>query len=423
MSTTSRPVEVLAGDTLEAIARRAYGDESQAFRILEANPGLSSTLIAGTTINVPADPALAARRPSNQPSAGPDEVALLVGSEAERFRFWERLTIRRAIDSVDSLSLSAPYEPDNAQFREVFKPFQFLGAQVAVGGDPLFTGTFLTPSPNLTANRNDVGLSGYSLPGVLSDCTAPASIAGKLEFNGQNLSEIARTLCAPFGLGTVFEANPGEPFSGRSPFERVALKPSRKIMPFLIGLAQQRGLLISSTEAGELLFTREVLDDIPVARIEDGQAPGVSISPAFNATNYFSHITGFEATSIGTPGEQFTVKNTQLNGPIRPLNFDINEAQGGDVQQAVNAKIGRMFANAIAYRIEVPTWRDRFGDIWRPNTIVTALSPRAMITQDYNFLIRSVELYAKADQRTAQLNVVLPGSFSGQIPEVLPWDL
>jgi hypothetical protein len=45
-----------------------------------------------------------------------------------------------------------------------------------------------------------------------------------------------------------------------------------------------------------------------------------------------------------------------------------------------------------------------------------------MIYNESEFLVRDVMLTRGANKKSAALNVVLPGAFSGQVPERLPWD-
>jgi hypothetical protein len=45
-----------------------------------------------------------------------------------------------------------------------------------------------------------------------------------------------------------------------------------------------------------------------------------------------------------------------------------------------------------------------------------------MIYSSYEFVVRSVRFDSETDSETAELDLVLPGSFSGEIPESMPWD-
>jgi len=146
------------------------------------------------------------------------------------------------------------------------------------------------------------------------------------------------------------------------------------------------------------------------------------VSPFFSPQQYYSHITGLESVLVGTSGSQYTVRNPYLAGVIRPHTFKSPDTQGGTVQDSVRAKAGRMFGNMAAYGVQVSTWRDPSGALWRPNTTVVLNAPGAMVYSDYEFVVRSVRFDRTGDNESAELDLVLPGSFSGKIPEALPWD-
>jgi len=84
--------------------------------------------------------------------------------------------------------------------------------------------------------------------------------------------------------------------------------------------------------------------------------------------------------------------------------------------------MGRMVCNIVSYSLRVDTWRDPAGNLWEPNTSINLLAPDVMIYNNYEFIIRSIEFETDSNTQTATLNVVLPGSFSGEIPSNLPWD-
>jgi prophage tail gpP-like protein/phage tail protein X len=404
---------VIAGDTFETIARKQYGDETQAILISSANPGASVPLVVGTSLTIPDQPNAPKDVLQQAQSGSENEVAVLI--DGVRFRFWESIRITRSMDAMDLIEFTAPFEPDQATYRETFRPFSYKPVVVTVGGVPLFTGTMMGVSPILEGNRRTVGITAYSSPGVLGDCTPPAS-AYPLEFNGQGLQEIATTLAGHFGLAVEFTSDQG------AIFERVAAKVDQKVLGFLAKLAQQRNLVISSTPAGQLLFQQSVDTGSPVAVLAQGTGPVLAIEPNFNAQGYYSHVTGLDPVLVGLKGSQFTVKNERLEGVVRPFTFKTPDTGGGSVKAAVDAKAGRMFAGVASYSVALSTWRDPSGDLWAPNTTIKLQAPGAMIYNSYEFVIRSVEFTRDNNSETARLNLVLPGAFSGQLPETLPWD-
>jgi len=404
---------VVTGDTFETIARKKYGTEVEADRIARANPGVMEPLTAGIVIAVPTLPSAPKNLQVLAPADNEDEVAILI--DGQRFRFWDAVTITRGLDTMDTVEFGAPFEPDTPGFRETFRPFSFKPVDIMVGGDSLFTGTMVAVNPVLENKQRTVAVSGYSLPGVLQDCTAPAS-SYPLEFNGQGLQEIAKTMAGPFGIAVEFEAGQG------AIFDRVASEPGKKVLAFLAELAKQRNLVIGNTPRGALVFRRSVGVGNPVARLQEGSSPVLSVSPFFNPQQYYSHITGIEPAIVGLPGSQFTVKNPNLEGIVRPLAFNTPDTLDADLNAAVSAKVGRMFGNMAGYAVRVATWRDPQGTLWAPNTTLTLLAPGAMIYNEFEFVIRSIQFERAAKTNTAVLDLVIPGAFSGQVPEALPWD-
>ena len=403
----------LPGDTFSSISRKTYGTEQNAALLQQANPNIQEPIQPGSGLLIPSDPNAPVNLQQATITDSNNETSVLI--RGRRFRYWEKITIQRSIDSVDQIGLVAPFESDNPDYREAFRPFRFDPIEVNVNGQPLFTGRIVPVRPSLSNAGNSVAISAYSDAGLLSDTTAPGSKA-PLEFDEMNLQDIATSLAKPYGVGVQFDDEPGPAF------ERVALNAKEKVMPFLAKLAKQRGLVISSTPRGALLFRKSV-DGTgqPIAVFEQGQSPMFKIEADFNEQEYYSSVTGVEPQILFLPGEQYTVKNPYLDNVQRPHVFDVPDVQGGDLKEAVAAKLGRMFANAATYTITVPTWRDPKGNLWEPNTVVKVTAPGVMIYDAFKFIIRTVQMEREGDVELATLNLILPGGFSSQIPYALPW--
>ncbi len=340
-----------------------------------------------------------------------------------RYRFWDSVTLRLCIDSVSTLELTAPFEPNSAEFRKFFKPFSYPAVTLSIGGELVFTGTLITVKPTNSADGRIVSAAAYSLPGVLEDCCAPASVYAdddSLEFEGNDLRFIAKTLLKPFGLKPVFLAAPG------AVFELVSLKATEEIMPFLAKLAKQRGLVITTNVKGELVFWKSNPGGHPVAKFRDDVAgPMVSIDPEFKPQAYYSHVTGIDPSTIGSEGGQYTVTNKRLKGIIRPYTFETTDAETNNetLPVATEGKVGRMFGDSVTYSVPVDTWRDSWGNLWAPNTTIEVLAPGAMVYKPYEFLVKEIEFRRNSSGSDATITLVLPDVYRGKIPETLPWDL
>jgi prophage tail gpP-like protein len=407
---TSYKVE--EGDTLERVSTIAYGTGAHAELIRVANPELAGGLSPGMVLVIPAIPSGASAVPE---VARTDSNVVTVRIGGETFEFWNEIQIESAMDSFGLFSLTAPFEAAEPRFREVFRPFQFKSVEIQIGGGLWFSGTMMTPKPLVGSDSATVTAEGYARAGVLNDCPLPGA-RQPVEYNDLNLKEIATRQAAPFGLTPVFDAPAGRAF------ESVTIQDGQSVLSFWRTLAEQRGLVIGNDAAGSPLFQTET-EAPAVQRLELG-APGVmGVSPSFDAQAYYSHVTVVTPTFLNViEGIRHTKVNPFLRGISRPLTFSVEFVEPGEEVALVNTKMGRMFANAISYHVDVASWRNAAGDLWLPNTYVELLAPRAMVYEPTKFLVRRVSLKKDAKKEVASLTCVLPGSFSGQIPEALPWD-
>ncbi len=396
---------IVTGDTFDLIGRKTGNN---AGTVRAANPGAFEPLVPGNSLVIPDSP-----RTSSAPQVSPDnQVSLFI--DQRQFRFWTELTVTRQLDGFTTVEFLAPFEREH---RAIFQPFSYKLVSVGIGGENLFTGLMVAINPDLQPNSRSLSVSCYAAPAVISDCNAPASLF-PLQFINADLRTIASDLLFPFGLSVQFAAPVG------APFRTLRLQSADKVFPFLAELAKQRNLVITNTSTGALLFYRAITGDAtPVATLSQGQSPVLSVVPQFDPQQYYSHITGIAPTAVGAPGSQFTVKNPRLTTVVRPFTFQAADSEVGNISQATENKLARMFANVASYTVSVNTWRDPQGQLWQPNTLIRLSAPDAMIYNPYTFLIRSVTLRQAERAQTAELNIVLPGSFSGNAPESLPWDL
>lgn len=363
-----------------------------------------------------------------------------------KFVFWESVSITRNVDTVDAASFTAPFDHTAPGFKENFKPFSYNPVLISVDGKPLFTGTMLSADPNVSEDTKTIDVTCYSKCGVLQDCTMPPETM-PLEYNNLNLKEIAEAMAKPFGLSVDFRGDPGAKFG------RVACEPDAKVYDFLTDLAKQRGYVISSNESGDLLFWKSVTGTA-VAVLTQGQSPLKSVSPDFKPQEFYSDLTGLAPVEVGKTAAKKTVKAKAKKDPkapetpaapkvkapkpakkykkfsttaeteaYRPYVFKVNDVEGVDVETATKATLSRMLGNMANYTIEVATWRDANGNLWAPNTVLKLSAPDAMIYDYYDFEIKSVDFSQDSTEEIATLVLALPGSFSGEPPEVFPWEL
>jgi prophage tail gpP-like protein len=336
--------------------------------------------------------------------------------EGERFQNWESVRIERVFDGFDTFTFTAPNQSDNPAFREAFRPVTYKTAVISVDGEPLITGTMMPIPPALSATNNTIVTEGYSLPGVLGDCTQSAASL-PFEYKGKNLKQLTQQIAEPFGLTVDFQADPGPAF------KKVKTSPQEKVMQLLTKLAKQRGVVLSSGTSGELVCLKEPAQTAPVAALDQGLPPILDITPSIKQQQYWSEITGLKPIRPKSKKtKQYTIRNSFLTDVIRPLTMEFKNSEDGDLNTSVDAALGRMFGDMIQYVVKVVGWTDQGGVLWEPGTFVQIHAPKCMIYEPYKFFIRSVVYTETPTETVATLFLTLPGAYSGQIPEALPWD-
>jgi prophage tail gpP-like protein len=342
----------------------------------------------------------------------------------KRWRHFDDLEIHLGLDSHPTVGFSAPFDHRRRELRDTFRPFSFSALDVSVGGDVLFTGTLVEVTPRADPDASTVSCSAYSLPAVLEDCHLPAAMV-PFEAAGLSLRQIAERLAGAFGIGVVLEGDDGAPFKRVKTRQRqtdTRVEHDQRVSDFLVELAKQRGLHVTSTARGELLFCKSVQPGSPVARLVEGK-PLVSVVPTFSPQDYYDEITGFTSAKRGSAGSKYTQRLQRLSGgALRTHSFKLDDVEKADAPAAVKAKVGRMLGNALTITINLPTWRDPSGALFKPNTTLTLTAPGAMVYSETELLVRDVFLKRSHGEQTCSLGLVLPGAFSGDLPARMPWD-
>lgn len=397
------------GESWNIIARQTTGNDLDADKIRRANPSVPDPIPAGTLLQIPQD------NLEPDDNVEPAETKIVVAGQ--EFGTWDGLEIGRSVDAIGKASFTVPNEPET---RAIFRPMS--GPTTVISAGPtLLTGRCESPAAQNTPNSKTLTMSVYSSPGILERYNPPIE-KFPMEWENGNLITIANDLCLPHGIYCDFRAAPGPVF------KRVDIQPGGVVLQFLADLAQQRGPVISSTAHGSLLVWEGTQPGNPVARLEKGQ-PGVDIKMEIDETRYYSSVTGTvpartkrNGSKIKGSGAKLTVRNPHANDEVRPYNVEFEDIDPGEIDTAVNALAGRIFSAIVSVPVEVATWLDDRGKIWEPNTTIMLKSPEDYIDDWYEFLIADVSLKETSDgARSAALRCTIPGAYTGDIPEVLPW--
>lgn len=347
----------------------------------------------------------------------PQEVELVdIHIGGRQFNAWTEVEVSHSIDAFSTLTIKAPMEPENQEFRKWFVPFSFETMRASIGGKEFFRGTMLGVEPDCDARSGTVTVTAYALPAVLGDCSIRYK-AIPYQFRNITTEEILRQVAGAFGIGVDVRTDLG----GR--LQKKTIDPASNPLEFLVKIVKERNAVLSNTPTGELLCWQSVSPGKPVGLLSHWDIP--KIRAKFSSQEYYSEVTGVSAKRRKREGEPpHTAENPFLRTVRRPLVFKVQNTEGGGGESSAKARLGRMFANMATYELEgLASWFVPGSDsqFWERNTTVEVYAPHAMIYKAYEFLIRTVTFRETRDGRTANLELTLPGAFSGEVPRTLPW--
>lgn len=421
----SKVHKVVSGDTLGAIAIKYLGSFNKWHDIVLANPQLTGrkTAIDGSPLIFPDDVLVipvkektpVGVRTTIEVADGEQDVAIVIGGK--KFVGFTGYELNLSFDSFDTFSFSAPYDDSLKELQEAIEPFSFKSCEIYYQGALVFNGRLLTPEPKLEDSSAEITLQGYPLCGILNDCNVPPA-KYPTQYKDLTVKQIADELAQAYNVEVGIRGNAG------AAFEKVACEPAESVLSFLTKLLKQRDLLFTNDEKGNLVFFKVKEKKADVSFVE-GQAPLLSVTPKFNAQSFFSHITGFTKTDKENDSLSYTFKNNYLinKGVMRYKSIVIDDAKTqSDLEKAVNAQAGKMFADCVAYELACEGHILIDNRLCKKGLCVCVKAPKAMIRKETDFIARNIKLVRTGDQKTTQLSLVLPGSYTGNIPGVLPWE-
>jgi len=412
--TPGRQYTIVKGDNLSHIARAAYGVPSEWRRIWKANKttlrsGDPNLIFPGEVIIIPGDPPEIEKLKKVEaelPGKDPDDFTVVI--EGKEIPVKGGQAVRTADTAADGWVASIARDTSDDDLTELLRPYKYREAAVYLGGKLVVNGRLYGVQHTITENGGVVcDLEGWSYTADMIDSTLKAPY----EANKINLETRARDLVEPLGISVLFEVDDDPPF------DRVTADKTDTIFDHLLSLAKQRGVLVTSTNQGELLFTKAQSGD-PVGTIEEGVPPFVNVSAKFDGRARFNRY-----KAVGQSPKKNAKTATAADDRVpssRFLTFQADESTGGDIQKAADWRRSKQIADALTIRLPVPSWYAPNGELWQPNTLVTIKSPTIYLEDGFNFLIREVEYEFRDDGTTANLSLVTPETYSGE-SIVEPW--
>jgi len=334
-----------------------------------------------------------------------DTVSLFLAGAS--YEGWTRFQVTRDIETLSGtfeLTLTERYPS-----RPAARPISPDDAcAVKIGGDTVITGHVDTVSPRFDATAHEVTVSGRDAAGNLVDCSA---VHKPGEWKGRRLEQIAADLVKPFGVSVIARAGTGKAF------ENFRVQEGETVYEALRRLGRARGVLPMSDGLGNLVLTRSA----QAARVADklSRGPKGNILAAEGEYDHRERFSEYLVKGQSAGADWKTPADTgQGTGRaedkavrrFRPL-VVIAEEQGDGPTFTDRAKWEASVRAGRARRatVTVQGFRDRSGELWRPNTLVPVSDDWLAI--DREMLITGVR-YAR-DERGSRtdLRISHPAAF------------
>lgn len=416
----SRTYNARGGETFLDVSRRVYGNDQKETLLRQANPSLQEPFQPNAVVKTPQS---LSRNLIDRSAQG----GVSVWVNDTEIKEWTELILTEVYDGVGDLMMKLPYEPEGIH-KGLFNPFEFQTIYVStvVDGfaDFIFTGTIFNIDPRLESDKRTMIIQAYSLPGVLFDCTVPSSMVDSLRFENQNLQQITDTLIEPFQLNAVIQ--------GKQPSETVfpqhSINSDDRIGGFLSKLAREKQLIMGNNAFGDIVYRNDGdADSEPVAFFDESSSAIEKVKVHLQQREMYSDIASFrrlgDLSYILNQNSKPESRNIPEVTAFRPRNITSSFSAGGSDQTALDAAVGRMYANGISWSLQTPTWGVESGKpSWRVGDRVQLRAPSVFIPEPYILTVRKITFRINKDRQVARLDLMLPGVLAtGKLEQPLPW--
>ncbi len=202
-------------------------------------------------------------------------------------------------------------------------------------------------------------------------------------------------------------------------YDKIEASETDSIKDFLSKLANQRDVVLSHNEFGNLVYTRAKTKQTPIITYGgDGGIPCPEMKLTFNGQGMHSHITVMkQADEDGGNSGQSTIRNPYVPYVFRPKTLTQNSGDDIDTDQAAKNALATELKN-LRVVINTDRW-DIDNKIILPNTTIDVTNPAIYLYKKTRLFVESVDFSGDAKSSTAVINCCVPEAYNGDSPKYL----
>jgi prophage tail gpP-like protein len=438
---------VVNGDTTRNISRSAYGIDRSAY-LAESNYDLLKdrpisdeglpTLYQGDKLFIP----IYRNKYNDQKITADFDTQLKIVMNGKPLLGAKASRISRAMNQIASgFVFDVPFDHTDKAQVDLFRPYSWYTAQLYIGGELYMTA--LASKWDYDQAAGTATIEVRTLPGEMIECMGMRK--SQTFASGMTLIKVAQEVAKPYGItcystdgtgGTVKADGKKDTTSTQYKYDpegKAVNTDTESAMPrleqdmdegdaeFLGRIARDRGFLLTSRPDGNLLICRANTKDKPSCNLVQGEWPVNSVSSSHDGSKRFSKWLGY-TDEVGVESPKRELKDTTVPR-FRGFAFKASESEEGNLETAVKWRMSKSIAESYGVSVNVDSWRNLDGELWRENMKVTLIAPSVYVFKQTEYIIESVELIKDDNGDTATMRLVIPESYTTTMPKApFPWE-
>ncbi|MDF9346379.1 contractile injection system protein, VgrG/Pvc8 family [Escherichia coli] len=291
-------------------------------------------------------------------------------TDGRLFTGWTSVSVTRSIESVAGYFELGVNVPPGTDLSGLAPGKAFT---LEIGGQIVCTGYIDSRRRQMTADSMKITVAGRDKTADLIDCAAVYSGG---QWKNRTLEQIARDLCAPYGVTVRWELSDKE---SSAVFPGFTLDHSETVYEALVRASRARGVLMTSNAAGKLVFSRAASTATDELVLGENL---LTLDFEEDFRDRFSEYTvkGYARTN-GAEGDDIDAKSivsrkgTATDSDVtryRPMIIIADsKITAKDAQARALREQRRRLAKSITFEAEIDGWTRKDGQLWMPNLLVT----------------------------------------------------
>jgi prophage tail gpP-like protein len=411
--TPGKSYKIKKDDWLTRIAARAYGQSEKWTIISDANKqalrsGDPNLIFPGEIVFIPK---LAERKkPKTLKGKDKDDLSLVIDDVEIPVK---DLKVLQTMDTAAwGWTASIAWTPGlDSKLDKATKEYGFQDATAFLGNDALIEGRLYIVTPDGNAGGRTKTLAGFSLTKDAIDST----FNPPFEFNNQTLKQVATKLIEPLGISVIWDIDDD------LKFKKITASESDKIMPFLQKYIKQRGALLSTDSAGNVVALKANAKGESVGTIEDGKHGYLGFKTKFDGTKRFNatKMLSQSPKKTGKKSGKAEIAKDENIPTSRMQTLKAPDATAGDLKGAAEWARSKSIADALNLPFDAEGFYAPNGERFAPNTIITVKSDVISLPEGADLLITKVEFSKTNNGNRTMLSLVAPQVYTGEpIPDI-----